>query len=378
MINFLYIYQHGLGPHGIDSWIAGVAVLFMASLVSLRFLVYRHSTMIGLLGLCVFTTGLVLLSSTFSFLWFVDLGLLGFRLTTTWIKRLSIPLLGWTLWILVSPSSKMTWYSMSTILITSGAAFGFGWMLQFIQEADSQRKSLIEQISRANDELATSAIRDRQLATLEERTRIARDLHDTVGNAITTITVQLEALTRLVNSGKTEESLRVLTETKLFSRNAMRQLRESVTQLRRPSMSIESELQASLLSAKLRNQWTVHWDTGTCDEQLSSELKYTILRIGQELFTNIERHARASDVWVTLQCTGKRLVFSVRDDGQGFTPNQIPPGHFGLLGIRERLGPLHGSLRIDSALCRGTTLTIELPLTPEDNLTDWNREGDSP
>ncbi|PSR34892.1 MAG: hypothetical protein C7B46_02975 [Sulfobacillus benefaciens] len=364
VVNYIVLVQRTTVSATVQMAIVVTSGLYFVSLLTLRLRSPRW-TGFSLLGMAIFTTILILLlSHSFSFLVFVDLGVLGLRLTSPWLERLSLPLVLWVFWLLYPNPASVTWLSTTSAFIAAAGSFGIGWMLRFMQEANTRQLELVAQLSRANEELASSSLRDRQLAMLEERTRIARDLHDTLGNALTAITLQLEAVTHLIRSQQPEEALGSLTETKELSRDAMRQLRASLTELRRPLISLERELQGLLVKAQDRQNWKTEWHGHMNDaSSLSTELSYAILRIGQELLTNVERHARASTVNVTLYGTHDYVNLSISDDGRGFDPDHIPPGHFGLSGIHERVALLGGSLRIISGHKNGTQVTVFLPVT---------------
>jgi signal transduction histidine kinase len=90
----------------------------------------------------------------------------------------------------------------------------------------------------------------------------------------------------------------------------------------------------------------------------------TFLRIAQEALRNVERHAQATRVSVALNTLGARLLLSIVDDGVGFDPGRIAPGHFGLIGLREQAELIGGELCIDSRLDQGTTITLAVSLSP--------------
>jgi signal transduction histidine kinase len=98
-------------------------------------------------------------------------------------------------------------------------------------------------------------------------------------------------------------------------------------------------------------------------ESLPDAIATALFRIVQEAFTNVLRYAGARRVHVSLRADGGELVLSVADDGCGFDPAGVAAGeHFGLVGMRERVAALHGTLDIDSAAGEGTRITARLPL----------------
>jgi NarL family two-component system sensor histidine kinase YdfH len=124
------------------------------------------------------------------------------------------------------------------------------------------------------------------------------------------------------------------------------------------------------LEAALREQ-VAHFTDATSipcalNVSLKSELpdvtREHVLRTVTEGLTNIARHAQAQHAWINIRDTERELIVELRDDGCGFDPKKIPPGHYGLLGIRERVRLANGKLEISSAPGEGTMLKLHLPL----------------
>jgi len=102
---------------------------------------------------------------------------------------------------------------------------------------------------------------------------------------------------------------------------------------------------------------------------LPDSVKETILRTVSEALTNIARHAQASESAVNLTANEQTLTVTIKDNGLGFDPQNIPSGHYGLLGIRERIRLIGGTLTFDTAPGKGTIIIIELPLSDTSHLT---------
>ncbi len=103
-----------------------------------------------------------------------------------------------------------------------------------------------------------------------------------------------------------------------------------------------------------------HFEARGREPQLSKEQGETLFRIAQEAMNNIERHAQAKQVWVTLDA-GDGTVISIKDDGIGFDVTALEDDRFGLRGMRERAELIGAHLRVDSAAGHGTTVTVMLP-----------------
>jgi ligand-binding sensor domain-containing protein/signal transduction histidine kinase len=205
-------------------------------------------------------------------------------------------------------------------------------------------------------------------AVLDERNRIAREIHDNLAQDILGISVQLELVARLMPAAA-EAAKGHLDRARILVRNSMTEARRYVWDLR------SQELQKKDLSAALRDttkRLTAESNVEAVVEvagplrPLPIEVETNLLRIGQEAINNAVKHAHANRIDVALNFDTRSVRLSVRDDGRGFDPNgQIADGHFGLIGMRERAEQIGGVLTIDSANERGTEIAIDVPLNEE-------------
>jgi signal transduction histidine kinase len=206
--------------------------------------------------------------------------------------------------------------------------------------------------------------RAEQLALLEERQRLARELHDSVTQALYSVTLYADAA-RLAFSRKQWEALeRNLQEARNMAREAMYDMRLLVFELR-PFM-LEKEGLASALRARLA---AVEARAGLKTEvfvegerRLPIGIEEEIYRIAQEGLNNVVKHAKASLVQIHLEYDEDAVQFEMIDDGLGFDPeNATQTGGVGLRGIQERVQQARGHLEIDSAPGKGTRLTVKIP-----------------
>lgn len=244
-------------------------------------------------------------------------------------------------------------------------------------------------LEEAHGRLAASAARDRELAVLRERERIARDMHDTLGHSLALIAVRLDAAQRL-RAVDAERADREITTTQAVARAALTDLRATLDDLRGATQaqpSLGEALARLAREAGARAGWSVVCDTrddlGVVDERLRLEL----LRIGAEAITNVERHAHASAVRLTLRREDQTLVLRVEDNGVGLpalvpvvVPVVVPvgasggaettdgsgtplpgetSGHYGLRGMRERAREIGATLRLSPATPDGSGLVVE-------------------
>lgn len=217
--------------------------------------------------------------------------------------------------------------------------------------------------------LETSREELRRLATYRENEReqeyrrLAREFHDELGQLLTSARMQLQWLDGRV--GDDQATRNALTSIESMIGEAYRSVKSIAAELRPPALNLglpaAIEWQAARVLAPAGLQFTVA--LAPVAESLPDATATALFRIVQEAFTNVLRYAGAHSVHVSLRQTEEQLILSVADDGCGFDPAGVAAGeHFGLVGMRERVAALHGTLDIDSAPGEGTRITVHLPL----------------
>ncbi|NJP10906.1 MAG: response regulator [Leptolyngbyaceae cyanobacterium RU_5_1] len=200
-----------------------------------------------------------------------------------------------------------------------------------------------------------------ELATLEERNRIARDIHDSLGHALVALNIQMETALTLWQDTP-DKAYDCLTEAKQLGSDALKAVRQSVSNLR--SDPLQGQLLESAI-ATLSHEF--HRTTGIQPEcqiyishSLSNPVNTAAYRIVQESLTNICKHANATSVKIHLQSTPSGLSLFIQDNGSGFQVEANRTG-FGLQGIRERVAALGGNLEITSNPGTGCCITASFP-----------------
>jgi signal transduction histidine kinase/ligand-binding sensor domain-containing protein len=198
---------------------------------------------------------------------------------------------------------------------------------------------------------------------LTERSRIARELHDTLMQGFAGVTMQMQALARRLPPNSAERE--VLEDVIEDAGNCLREARQSVAGLRHASQQ-DRGLAASVIQAarQLTESHPVRLVLHVQNiPPLAPEIEYNVLRIAQESISNAVRHSAARTIDVSLQCDRSSLRLMVRDDGHGFAASAaepVPTGHYGLIGMRERALQIHATLEILSEPGRGTQVRLEL------------------
>lgn len=287
---------------------------------------------------------------------------------------------------------KPSWFTPQRLLIGLGLSavvllVALGWLLTIAKKNAALRR-VVRELEQAQQELQDAhdtleekvAERSAQLQVemtarktselqfkggLAERTRLARDLHDTLEQTLAGIALHLNAAGKLSrrDPAASDEHLRL----------ARNWLHQSQVDLRRSIWDLRSrELEQFDLAGALRRtaeQMTVDTEL-RLDFQadppppgLPEVVEENVLRIGQEALTNIGKHARATRVTIRLGFTPHLLRLQIEDNGAGFVQDSTPSeGHFGLMGMGERAKRLAGRLVIQSVPGRGTSLLLEIPL----------------
>ncbi|MBW4511762.1 MAG: AAA family ATPase [Scytonematopsis contorta HA4267-MV1] len=210
-----------------------------------------------------------------------------------------------------------------------------------------------------------AALRERKRAEeasiLEERNRMAREIHDTLAQAFTGILVQVGAATQVIadDLSATQAHLEIIDE---LARTGLTEARRSVTALRPQlleSGSLDSALHRLVTQMRAANNTDIIYEIKGAAYLLPVEVENNLLRIGQEALTNSIKYACANEIRVELTYENTQCILRVKDDGQGFGVGSIPPvGGFGLLGMSERAENIGAQLSIQSQPGQGTEIVV--------------------
>jgi signal transduction histidine kinase len=204
----------------------------------------------------------------------------------------------------------------------------------------------------------------RQLAVVEERNRLARDLHDSVTQSIYGVRLFAEAAGRLLTSGDIALAGEHLHEMQRTAQEALQEMRLLIYELR-PSVLGESGLAAALQARLEAVEGRAGLETSLklegADRRLPTDVEAVLYRIAQETLNNALRHAQARHIEVTLRQFERTVELEVADDGVGFTPDvALEQGGLGLRGMEERAASMGASLSIQSHPGAGTRVRVEV------------------
>jgi signal transduction histidine kinase len=271
-----------------------------------------------------------------------------------------------------------TWWAWCLVALISVVLSGSAsYFAEMTEQRNQKQKQALAELHEANVKLeaalaenaglhAQLLVQAREAGVLDERQRMAREIHDTLAQGLAGILTQLQA------AEQTPEWRRHVT-------NAMNLARESLTEARRtvhavePAVLAEARLPDAISDVTRRWSEVNHIDavlTTTGDARpMHADVEVTLLRAAQEALANVAKHARASRVGLTLSYMEDLVTLDVRDDGVGFEPNAkrangSTNGGFGLAGMRQRVQRLAGRLDIESEPGGGTAISATVPAIP--------------
>jgi len=255
------------------------------------------------------------------------------------------------------------------------------------KQVEAERERLFDELKQNRAQLQTLS---RRLVEVQEseRKNLARELHDEIGQTLSGLMLQVGTAKGLLPKSAIS-ALNILEQSETLVDEALDRTRAIIAGLR-PQVLDDLGLAPALrgLGEELHEDTGALVEVTTLDlpKRLPPPFEVALFRIAQEALTNVRKHAQAGGVSITLAREDERVVLSVEDDGLGFEQETtrsglkdeifieggwpIPTGHFGLIGIRERVKQLGGRLQITSAPGEGTTLLVELPFSEAEAPTD--------
>ncbi|MFM6012945.1 MAG: sensor histidine kinase [Dolichospermum sp.] len=224
----------------------------------------------------------------------------------------------------------------------------------------SERESR-DKLAIANQKLREYALKIENQATLEERNRIAREIHDSLGHSLTALNLQLETALKLSKTDIPRAITFLITAKELGSK-ALQDVRQSVSTMRSQhlnSISLEPSIN-TLITDFHRYNGILPQSQISINSPLSMEISNPIYRIIQESLTNISKYAQATEINLKLTTTSERLTLIIQDNGQGFNLQQNTTG-FGLQSMRDRTLALGGEFQINTQPGAGCKIIVQIP-----------------
>lgn len=197
----------------------------------------------------------------------------------------------------------------------------------------------------------------KELAVVEERNRLAREIHDGLGASLSSLIIQAEYLGQLAQDEKMRTEI---SELKSTAEDAIEELRRSLRMMRE-DFELAMGLEEYVKTFGDRTQLNIRFEKSGSSVKLSQEAQLTLFRVLQECLSNAAKHGRAKLIQVKLAYGPRQVFLSVHDDGRGFDPKSIPSGHYGVHNMHERALKVGGELILESAIGRGTLVLLSVP-----------------
>ncbi len=274
--------------------------------------------------------------------------------------------------ITVEPPFWQTW-AFRTIVAAALALLAVGIYRQRVRGIEARSRELEHQVEERTQEIQQLSEKAQELAVMEERQRLARDLHDAVSQTLFSASLIAEALPEIWQASP-DEGQELLVKLQQLSRGALAEMRALLMELR-PAALVEASMSDLLrqlgqaVSGQEGIPVTVTVDEGRALQlgespasELPAEVRIALYRIAQEALNNVVKHAQASQVEVGLRCTsppqGMHAELWIRDDGLGFDPGTASQDRLGLGIMHERAESINAQLKIESEPGRGTQVEV--------------------
>jgi len=208
--------------------------------------------------------------------------------------------------------------------------------------------------------------RSTQLGAVEERNRLAREIHDTIAQGLTATTLQLESADALLDTdSSTERAREPLRRALSLTQSNLEEARRSVLDLRAAPLegrSLSEALQALVNGWETETGVPVRFQAVNGSRPLPPRVEVALYRICQEALTNVARHAEARRVTVRLVATPEQVQLTIEDDGLGLDASDTAEDRYGLVGMNERARMLGGALDLSTSPGAGTRVRVTVPL----------------
>jgi signal transduction histidine kinase len=294
------------------------------------------------------------------------IGFLTDRKNAWWAAPISLVAMPVAYFLIIHRGMGMGVSELFSIILNAVLFFAIGLSLQRVVTSNEKTEKLLAEnqrqyylIHEQNNALEQYANQIEQLTLLEERNRMARELHDTVGHTFTSVIMGMDAVSYLIEAApdKAKEKLDVL---RTVTRNGLEEVRRSIHQM----VPKEGDMLLSQQLTRLANEFALHTGTQirftTVGEEfdIPKQTKLSLIRCLQESLTNAKRHGRATTVEIKLNYVDDGVGIRIEDDGVG--TEQLKVG-FGINAMQERIFALQGTLQVSSAVGQGTVVECFIP-----------------
>jgi signal transduction histidine kinase len=252
-----------------------------------------------------------------------------------------------------------------------GVCFILGLTIETLSTAQKQEQAALEiannRLAQANQKLAEQAAVMEELATSRERNRLARELHDTLAHSLSATAVQLQAVQTLLKVDP-EAAADELKQAQQQIKEGLKESRRAITALRASpleELGLMAALQQRAANLGERSGLTIHCQFDEVLPPLPPHTEQTLYRVADEAMMNVEKHAQASDLFLSLQQVDDAIILQIQDNGVGFEGEGVAEnGRYGLLGLQERADLIGAALTIHSVPNEGTLIQLRVNQLP--------------
>lgn len=264
-------------------------------------------------------------------------------------------------YILITGASNITWWLISMVPVMVFVAM-YVELYTRQSRANEKAQELLGELERTNQQLTEYAAQVEDLTISSERQRMARELHDTLSQGLAGLILQLEAVDANLAGGKTERSRQIIQQAMESARMTLSDARLAIDDLRQGQLTGCSDDLKKKIS-QFTNTTGIPCEL-QCNlaECLPSAVADAVVGVVTESLMNITRHADAKQVRVNVDVQDNILALEIQDDGRGFDPSGVPEsGHYGLIGMQERVSLVNGTMEVVSQPGAGTTIKVRIP-----------------
>lgn len=266
------------------------------------------------------------------------------------------------------PSNEQSTTYAIVFFLVLAIIYAIAYLVRREQAHRVRVEKLLNELWVSHQQLQGYARQVAELTAIEERNRLARDIHDGLGHYMTVINVQLEKALAFWDRDP-QQARQAVRDAKRSASESLQDIRRSVGALRDTAtpFSLSAALK-ELVDNASHGQFGVELKIEGDETGFSRHALMTLYRAAQEGLTNVQKHAQASHATVRVYLDAQQASLCVDDDGRGFDPAVLDEtkaaSHYGLQGLRERLGLVRGSLELESAPGKGTSLRMTIPKGP--------------
>ncbi|WP_019508512.1 sensor histidine kinase [Pleurocapsa sp. PCC 7319] len=247
-------------------------------------------------------------------------------------------------------------------IIAETLVFGLAifFVLQLTNKMLNERQ-MRQKLAHAHEKLQQYSQKIEELATVQERNRIARDIHDSLGHALTSLNIQMQTAVKLWDK-EPAQAHSFLTQAQKLGKTAMQEVRKSISTLREDAQDeppLEVKIDTLVDDFRKGTGLEICANISRCGS-VPLPVAQTVYRIVQEALTNIFKYAQATEVQIQLSSSQKGLNLTVEDNGKGFDLNQKRSG-YGLQGMQERVTAVQGHIQLHASPGNGCRIEVEIP-----------------